>query len=793
MIHILEEFFRNLAKFQKDHKYMVFGLATLLTIFMIFGVMNIGMQTDLSKEMPQDLPIYQLRDKVADKFGGLDTVLVVFRLDSKSNIKNAPTDIRDPEVINSIVELQNLLEKESLIEEVQSTGTIFEITGVPDSTDEVKQILSQFPGSGQFFSKDYTTTLLYISASLGSNEKKIEEIVEVINENIDSISKPKGVKISLTGNPPIRGFLLTQLQKDALNTILIAALLILIMLIILEKSLTRGLLIFTPLSLGLIWTLGLMGWLNIHLSIATVGIGAMILGLGVEYGVFMVHRYKQERFKGNEQLPALQNTVSQIGSAISGSSTTTMVGFLALLLASMPLLQHLGSTLALGIFFSFLAAIVVSPSLIILEEDFRKWFYKNKPQKFKIKPIERIELNHNKHNVRGFIEKYGNFVAHNPYKILILALIVTFFSVFFASNIELTGMDYMDILPGEVEVVSTMNVVIDMFGGADSVQMVVETNPKYINSNEIRDIRNPAVLKYLELLGDATSKSEDVVSVTSTTSILKQMNDNHIPQSIETSKRLIEQNPSIDPYISKDYSMTLVKIRISDDADEEELEKELSQIIKQTPKPAGVKVGLIGDPLELPVMVRQIQPDMKKTSTYSLIGILVIIFLLFFSIKHGLIPLTTIVFGTVWCFGFMGLIGFNLSSALAGVVSMIMGIGIDFGIQTVSKFREELKSCPPEESMIITYNSVFIPMGITTLAAAIGFRAMGIGKITIMGDLGKVMTFGIIACMIAAITIVPALLIIGEKMFPTKIKGKKICKLIKTKKKRINTNKKGGK
>lgn len=771
MIHFLEVFFKKLAVFQKQNKHIILGIAVILTIFMLIGLGKIGMQTDISKEMPQDLPIYQLRDKVSDKFGGLDTVLVVYRLDPDTNVEGGVKDIRDPEVIESIIELQDLLTKESMVDKVTSVGSIFQ-QGVPDSLAGVKQALELVPGSEGFFSKDYTTTLLYVSASLGSNEKKIEQISEIINNDIGAVNRPEGVKISLTGNPPIRHFLLTQLQKDALFTILIAAAIILIMLIVLERSATRGALIFVPLSLGLIWTLGTMGWLNIKLSIATVGIGAMILGLGVEYGVFMVHRYKQERFKGSDQLLSLQKAVHEIGSAIVGSSTTTIVGFLALLFASMPMLQHLGATLALGIFFSFLAAIIVSPSLIIIEEDFRKWYDQLKHKRFKIEPIEEVSTDHHKHKTRGFIDRFGHFIAHNPYKVLVGVLIITGLAAYFASDIQMEGMEYTDMLPDDIEVVNTMNIVNDQFGGVQSVQVVVETDPQQINSDEARDVREPAILNYLDIIGKAVSTNEDVISVSSMATIAKQMNNGHIPKSIERVKELSEQNPALDSYFSDDYSMSLIRIRLNEDADEENFEKELSQILRQASAPAGIKVGFTGEPLEQTVMKNQIQPDMSKTSAISLIGILVIVFLLFFSIKHGLIPLATIAFGTVWAFGFMGLIGFNLSSALAGVVSMIMGIGIDFGIQTVTKFREEIKYHPPERAMVVTYNSIFVPMVITTLAAIVGFRAMSLGKIKMMGDLGTVMTFGVTACMLAAITLIPALLIIGEKIKPTKTKHK---------------------
>ena len=66
--------------------------------------------------------------------------------------------------------------------------------------------------------------------------------------------------------------------------------------------------------------------------------------------------------------------------------------------------------------------------------------------------------------------------------------------------------------------------------------------------------------------------------------------------------------------------------------------------------------------------------------------------------------------------------------------------------------------------MVEPLSATFIPMSTTTLAALIGFRAMSLGKLTIMGDLGNVMSLGVLATMCTAITLVPALLIISEKI-----------------------------
>ena len=171
-------------------------------------------------------------------------------------------------------------------------------------------------------------------------------------------------------------------------------------------------------------------------------------------------------------------------------------------------------------------------------------------------------------------------------------------------------------------------------------------------------------------------------------------------------------------------------------------------------------------------MEKNIGPDMAKTSLYSLIGILVIILVLFRSIKYGFTPMTTIIFGTLWAMGYVGFIGMGMSSQTSGVLSMIMGIGIDFGIQVVTRYRFELENIPglmerhpnmdlgPKDAMAVTLNNVIIPMLTTTLAALIGFQAMSLGKLTFLGDMGTIMSYGVAASMVAAITIVPALVII---------------------------------
>ncbi len=384
---------KNLAEFQYKNSSLIFIVTIFLTIAIGLGIQNIHLQTDISKELPQDLNVIKLQNKISDKFGGADTVMILIKLDKNCELENAPKDIRDPKVIRMLIALENEIKKEPSVSSVQSVGSFLVYPeNVPDNIELIKQILAKIPNSEMFFNKDYSSTLMIISADLGKNEEKINQFVSKIKGDIESVERPACVDVTVTGNPPIRVVLMEMLEHDMVFTTGIAAIIILFLLILIKRSFTRGILIFTPLILGLTWTLGLMGWLNTPLSVATVGIGAMILGLGTEYGIFLVERYEEEREKGKNQKEALITALPSVGSGIIGSGTTTIVGFIALLLASMPMIQHLGETLALGIFCILFATIVISPAIILIEERFIK-----KIEGFELKFLRR-GLKHEKNN-----------------------------------------------------------------------------------------------------------------------------------------------------------------------------------------------------------------------------------------------------------------------------------------------------------------------------------------------------------------------------------------------------------
>ncbi len=389
MATFLETYLMKLAEIQKKHTKLLAVVVIILTILLGIGLKDLTINSDFRKEMPKELPIFKLNDKVSGKFGGEDTVVIAVQIDESVDSKEAVRDIRDPRVIQSLIFLDRELRGETTVTSVTSPASFFRGKKAY-SDEEITQTLRN-PNAEAFFSRNYKMVLMYVTADIGSGEDQIQNFNKLAQKHIDYTPKPPGVKFGITGQPILRMTIFDLLKRDAVYTLIVAAVIILLLLFIMQRSYTQAFLIFAPLSIGLIWTMGTLGWLGIPLSVATVALSSMLLGLGVEYGVFVLSRYNEERVKNYSQLDSMKTTVYSIGTAVIGSGTTTIVGFGVLSFASVPLIQHLGQTLALGIAYCLLAALLVNPVFILLEEDYEYWNTHRKHAKLTAKKEEHAQ------------------------------------------------------------------------------------------------------------------------------------------------------------------------------------------------------------------------------------------------------------------------------------------------------------------------------------------------------------------------------------------------------------------
>jgi predicted RND superfamily exporter protein len=368
--------------------------------------------------------------------------------------------------------------------------------------------------------------------------------------------------------------------------------------------------------------------------------------------------------------------------------------------------------------------------------------------------------------MKKIIDNYSKFVSNHALMVLILSLSFTLLMIVGNSLVKNKTMDYEDMLPENYESIKAFKLIANDFGSTSSGIIVVEIDNSFSNSNEIKFISDPEIVRYSKKLEDYLKNVEGVSEVRGLGNLVYDYYGN-ISNSISDIRK-VSLSQGASNIVAKDESLEVITLILEQEIDSSELTRQVEEIVYALDKPAGIKVSLTGDIFAESIVMEQIGPSMSTTSNVAMIAIIVILFLLFKKIKSVVLPLMTIIFGVLWTMGFMGFIGSGISTMTSGTISMIMGVGIDFGIQIMSRFNYENKKNKKNKAMEETLKGTLFPIFTTAIACLVGFKAMGLGELTMMAEIGDVMSYGVVFCMLAAITIVPSLLILLTKDNSTK-------------------------
>ncbi|UCD39196.1 MAG: MMPL family transporter, partial [Fidelibacterota bacterium] len=160
-----------------------------------------------------------------------------------------------------------------------------------------------------------------------------------------------------TGMPPMIYSFIESIKKDGRLAIQLAIVVIFLLLLADFRSVKKALLAVVPLIIGVLLMVGTMELVGLMITFMNIMAIPMIIGIGVDDGVHIVHRYKVE---GN----GTHHTVfSSTGRAVLLTSLTTMLGFGSLYFATMRSLGSLGTALFIGVGACFVATVLVIPPL----------------------------------------------------------------------------------------------------------------------------------------------------------------------------------------------------------------------------------------------------------------------------------------------------------------------------------------------------------------------------------------------------------------------------------------------
>ena len=209
----------------------------------------------------------------------------------------------------------------------------------------------------------------------------------------DAITATSGSVISVTVTEEM-----TSRQTEAIAATIAAALSILF--VFFWATLRQPVLAFIavgPIVLVLVWILGTLALLGIPYTIVTATITALSIGIGVDYTIHIIHRYREEYSHLRNPEAAAVRTLRTTGSALLGSALTTGVGIGVLMLSPVPALQQFGFTVVITIAYSLVLSVLLVPSAMTIWGAYQNMRLRSMVETWSTQLDEEIEAVYRRH------------------------------------------------------------------------------------------------------------------------------------------------------------------------------------------------------------------------------------------------------------------------------------------------------------------------------------------------------------------------------------------------------------
>jgi predicted RND superfamily exporter protein len=210
--------------------------------------------------------------------------------------------------------------------------------------------------------KDYSKTLILVSFPAETSIETLGLSIGKINDIASKAVIPYGGTVSkLAGQDVVTVEVNTQLLSTQASSMITELLLVLACLIIGFGSSRIGLLSLLPVLFVIAWEPGSLVMLDIPLSIINITVAAIIVSTGIDYGIVITQRIKEERAKGFSKIDAMKTTIETSGWSIITASTTTMVALFTTFAVNIPVLHQFSTIVIVLYIFSVIASFCILP------------------------------------------------------------------------------------------------------------------------------------------------------------------------------------------------------------------------------------------------------------------------------------------------------------------------------------------------------------------------------------------------------------------------------------------------
>lgn len=478
------------------------------------------------------------------------------------------------------------------------------------------------------------------------------------------------------------------------------------------------------LNLGSNWFMGEISYITKALS------AVLQLAVTMDYSIFLWHSYNEQRAIYPDKCEAMAHAISATLTSVVGSSITTIAGFLALCFMSFTLGRDLGIVMAKGVLLGVLSCVTVLPSLILLLD----------------KPLQKTRH-------RSILPKMDG-LAKGVTKVfpVFLALFVVLAPVFYFAYDKTNDEVYYDMgqcLPEDMEYVIANSKLSKEFDIASTHMLLVDASlPSKQVRSMISDMEQVDGVKYV--LGLESVVGADVP-------------EEILPDSVRS---ILKSDKWELLLINSEYKVASDEVNAQIDS--------LNAILKKY-DPTGM---LIGEAPCMKDMIETTDHDFKVVNAVSILAIFLIILLVERSISLPFLLIAVIELAIFINLGLPHFFGQSLPFIAPICISTIqLGATVDYAILMTTRYKAERLAGKEKRPAVITALSTSIPSiivsGMGLFAATFGVAIYS--DIDIISSMCMLMARGAIVSMLCVILILPALLLLCDRLVCATTLGMRHC------------------
>lgn len=737
--------FERIGSLVAHRARLLLAVSGLLLLPALYGAGQIDMETGLDTFVSGDTEMYRDYETYADNFATGESVMFMLSGDV-SSVDTLKAEQRLAESLVNDSRVQGVQSLASVVAGItrQSTGVAY----VPSNQGELDALIAQLPAAiGDALLPDEKYSLMFVEVMPGVEQRELETLVALMEDVAGEASFPPGVSIETMGDAKFAAEMQNAMGSSlAFMLVAVVAAMILVLALVF-KHVRRRLMPLVGVIIATIATFGMTGLLGIPLTMASMTVFPLLIGIGIDYFIQFHNRVDEEVRAGKSAAEAVKDGIVMIGPAVALAVLCGGLGFSALFGSPVPMMVQFGGLSLLGVVLCFLAAVFfMSPLLYLVYRRYAPAVASDRRDAEHKRAVHETEL-------ERFLGRVSLFCARHALPIVAAVVLLTVLGYSYDRQVGVS-VDEESYAPPDMPVLLQANKLADVTGSVGSLQLLVSSD----------DVTSRAVLVWMdEFEHYVVDRHEHITAGSSLAGVVKDATGGYIPRSsVELDTVLQSIDDSVLERVASGTKLGLVTMTLESMEAEafQDMLDSVERDLEWMSPPPGTHATFTGESVLMGSVLDPLTGGRYKMTFTGLLFIFLALLIVYRDWFKALIPVLPVVLVTGLSGGLMYMLGMEYTAVSATMGALIIGLGVEYFLLVMTRYYEERdKGAEPEEAMRMAASRVGVALlssGATTIG---GFAALMLSSFPVLQTFGTVTVIIFALLLMLTFTLLPAILV----------------------------------